>query len=53
MSVRIDLNCDLGEELDAWAPGVDGLDTVLFVNSGYAALGGPGAGNVLLAYGVE
>ena len=29
MSARIDLNCDLGEELDAWEPGVDGLDTVL------------------------
>lgn len=29
MADRIDLNCDLGEELDAWEPGVDGLDTVL------------------------
>ncbi|WP_421734852.1 LamB/YcsF family protein [Cellulomonas sp.] len=29
MAVRIDLNCDLGEELDAWEAGVDGLDTVL------------------------
>ncbi|KQR17111.1 LamB/YcsF family protein [Cellulomonas sp. Leaf334] len=29
MADRIDLNCDLGEELDAWAPGVDGLDTQL------------------------
>jgi len=26
---RIDLNCDLGEEYDAWEPGVDGLDTLL------------------------
>ena len=24
MATRIDLNCDLGEELDAWVPGVDG-----------------------------
>ncbi|WP_456844414.1 LamB/YcsF family protein [Cellulomonas sp. P5_C6] len=29
MAVRIDLNCDLGEELDAWEHGVDGLDTQL------------------------
>jgi len=29
MAVRIDLNCDLGEEYDAWATGVDGLDTQL------------------------
>ena len=29
MADRIDLNCDLGEELDPWAPGVDGLDTLL------------------------
>ena len=29
MADRIDLNCDLGEELDAWEPGVDGLDTLL------------------------
>jgi UPF0271 protein len=29
MSARIDLNCDLGEELDAWEPGVDGLDSAL------------------------
>ncbi|MBO3101827.1 LamB/YcsF family protein [Cellulomonas fengjieae] len=29
MTDRIDLNCDLGEELDAWEPGVDGLDTQL------------------------
>jgi len=26
---RIDLNCDLGEGFDAWAPGVDGLDAQL------------------------
>ena len=29
MADRIDLNCDLGEEFDAWEPGVDGLDTLL------------------------
>ena len=29
MADRIDLNCDLGEEVDAWEPGVDGLDTLL------------------------
>ncbi|GEL96820.1 LamB/YcsF family protein [Cellulomonas terrae] len=29
MADRIDLNCDLGEEVDAWEPGVDGLDTQL------------------------
>ncbi|GEK20089.1 LamB/YcsF family protein [Cellulomonas xylanilytica] len=29
MGARIDLNCDLGEELDAWEAGVDGLDTML------------------------
>jgi UPF0271 protein len=29
MATRIDLNCDLGEELDAWTPGVDGVDTQL------------------------
>jgi UPF0271 protein len=29
MADRIDLNCDLGEELDAWTPGVDGLDSLL------------------------
>lgn len=29
MAHRIDLNCDLGEEFDAWEPGVDGLDTQL------------------------
>ena len=29
MRHRIDLNCDLGEELDPWEPGVDGLDTLL------------------------
>jgi UPF0271 protein len=29
MAHRIDLNCDLGEELDPWTPGVDGLDTLL------------------------
>ncbi|NUU16078.1 LamB/YcsF family protein [Cellulomonas humilata] len=29
MAVRIDLNCDLGEELDAWEAGVDGLDMLL------------------------
>jgi UPF0271 protein len=29
MAARIDLNCDLGEELDAWETGVDGLDTLL------------------------
>ena len=29
MAARIDLNCDLGEEVDAWEPGVDGLDTML------------------------
>ena len=29
MAARIDLNCDLGEELDAWEPGVDGLDAQL------------------------
>ncbi|WP_421743417.1 LamB/YcsF family protein [Cellulomonas sp.] len=29
MAVRIDLNCDLGEELDAWEAGVDGLDALL------------------------
>ena len=29
MAHRIDLNCDLGEELDAWEPEVEGLDTLL------------------------
>ena len=29
MADRIDLNCDLGEEFDAWESGVDGLDTLL------------------------
>ena len=29
MADRIDLNCDLGEELDPWEPGVDGLDALL------------------------
>jgi len=29
MATRIDLNCDLGEELDPWTPGVDGLDAQL------------------------
>lgn len=29
MAARIDLNCDLGEDVDPWAPGVDGLDTLL------------------------
>jgi UPF0271 protein len=29
MAASIDLNCDLGEELDAWEPGVDGLDAQL------------------------
>ena len=29
MADRIDLNCDRGEELDPWAPGVDGLDSLL------------------------
>ncbi|RHA37995.1 LamB/YcsF family protein [Cellulomonas rhizosphaerae] len=29
MVARIDLNCDLGEDFDAWAPGVDGLDAQL------------------------
>ncbi|HWJ85503.1 MAG TPA: 5-oxoprolinase subunit PxpA [Cellulomonas sp.] len=29
MAVRIDLNCDLGEELDPWEPGTDGLDAQL------------------------
>ncbi|WP_315099278.1 5-oxoprolinase subunit PxpA [uncultured Cellulomonas sp.] len=29
MAARIDLNCDLGEELDPWLDGVDGLDTLL------------------------
>ncbi|MEN0128810.1 MAG: 5-oxoprolinase subunit PxpA [Brevundimonas sp.] len=29
MEVSLDLNCDLGEEFDAWEPGVDGLDAQL------------------------
>jgi len=29
MAARIDLNCDLGEELDPWAPGERGLDAQL------------------------
>jgi len=29
MAARIDLNCDLGEEIDPWEPGVEGLDTLL------------------------
>ncbi|WP_426593130.1 LamB/YcsF family protein [Cellulomonas sp. McL0617] len=29
MAARIDLNCDLGEDVDPWEPGVDGLDTLL------------------------
>jgi len=29
MVARIDLNCDLGEDFDAWVPGVDGLDAQL------------------------
>lgn len=29
MGVRIDLNCDLGEGLDAWVPGVDGPESRL------------------------
>ncbi|MEZ0448173.1 LamB/YcsF family protein [Cellulomonas sp. ICMP 17802] len=29
MATWIDLNCDLGEELDAWEPGVDGVDARL------------------------
>lgn len=29
MATRIDLNCDLGEEIDPWTPGVDGLDAQL------------------------
>ncbi len=29
MASRIDLNCDLGEDVDPWEPGVDGLDSLL------------------------
>ena len=29
MASRIDLNCDLGEDVDPWDPGLDGLDTML------------------------
>jgi len=29
VAARIDLNCDLGEGFDSWAPGVDGLDAQL------------------------
>jgi UPF0271 protein len=29
MAARIDLNCDLGEDVDPWEPGVDGLDSQL------------------------
>ena len=29
MASRIDLNCDLGEDVDPWQPGVDGLDSLL------------------------
>lgn len=29
MAARIDLNCDLGEDVDPWEPGVDGLDSAL------------------------
>ncbi len=41
MAARIDLNCDLGEELDPWEPGVDGLDSRLLgvVSSANVACG--------------
>ncbi|MDM7832279.1 LamB/YcsF family protein [Cellulomonas edaphi] len=29
MATGIDLNCDLGEDFDAWAPGVEGIDAQL------------------------
>ncbi|WP_034610259.1 LamB/YcsF family protein [Cellulomonas sp. URHD0024] len=29
MAAHIDLNCDLGEEIDVWEPGVAGLDALL------------------------
>lgn len=29
MASNIDLNCDLGEDVDPWVPGVEGLDTQL------------------------
>ena len=41
MAPHIDLNCDLGEELDAWVAGVDGLDAQLLdvVSSANVACG--------------
>lgn len=42
MRARLDLNCDLGEGLDPWVPGVDGLDARLLrvVTSANVACGG-------------
>jgi len=52
MEVSLDLNCDLGEEFDAWEPGVDGLDAQLLgiVTSANVACGfHAGDGRVMAA----